>query len=329
MITIQAFDYSPDSYAKLVAISNPIWPERPYTIADFEHEDKGKRPDGDKYAQRWIAELDGAAVGHAQVVQDWQRKDIKRYFMQIEVLPAYRQQGVGSTLFAQVLATLAGNAPFELVTDTMEDRSATVAWLERRGFVLDQREPMSALQVQPFDPTPFAGALQKSAEANIAIKSVAQLAESDPDYKHKLFDLIWEIINDVPGSHGDKREKPGYDYLEERIMGDPTFTPDAYFVAFEADSGDFVGLCNVHPKALPGHWNNGLTGVLRSHRRKGIATTLKLATIAHVKEAGGSEISTSNEENNPMYGINMMLGFEPRPAVVTYQRNIDEKEIDS
>ncbi len=318
---IKPFDYTQEHYDALVAINGPIWPQRPLTVADFKHEDKGRGPDAEKYAQRWLAEVDGQFVGHAQVVHDWQRTDINRYYMLIEVLPAMRRRGVGRALFATIEETLTAYAPFELATDTMEDRAETVAWLERRGFVLKQRDPMSAVDVQAFDATRFAKSAEKTAAHNIYITTYSQLAKTDPDYKHKLLDLVWEIIKDVPGSNAEKRQKPSYDYLEEQLMGDPTFTPDAWFVAVERPTNRYVGSCNVHPKALEGFWNNGLTGVLRSHRRMGVATTLKVASIMHVKSQDGIEISTSNEENNPMYDLNMALGFAPRPAYLTFERN--------
>ncbi len=320
MLHIKDFNYTDDHYAALVAINDPIWPERPLTVADFEHEDKGRGVDAEKYAQRWLAEMGGQIVGHAHAMHEWQRTDVNRYMILVEVLPEARQQGVGSALLAAIERGLAKNTPYELVTDTMEDRVEAIGWLERRAFKQMQREPMSALDVQTFDARRFSGAVEKTTAHNITIQTLSELAQTDPHYKHKLFDLVWAIITDVPGSNADKRERPSYEYLEQQLMGDPTFTPDAWFVAVERPSNQFVGSCNVHPKSLDGHWNNGLTGVLRSHRRKGIATTLKLASIAHVKATGGVEISTSNEENNPMYDLNRALGFEPRPAILIFER---------
>lgn len=38
------------------------------------------------------------------------------------------------------------------------------------------------------------------------------------------------------------------------------------------------------------------------------------------KEAGATDITTSNEENNPMCRINIGLGFVPRPDWVMYEK---------
>jgi GNAT superfamily N-acetyltransferase len=320
VIEIKPFTYSDAEYAALVVINDAIDLDRPLTIADFQHEDHGRGPDADKYAARWLAHVDSVAVGHAQVVQDWQRTDSTRYFALFEVLPAYQWQGVGSALLATVCQTLRAQMPYALEVLTKEDRPDAIDWLRKRDFKQIQREPMSALDVQRFDASRFTNSAEKVQANDIALISLDQLAQSDPNYKIKLFDMMWEIISDVPGSHVENRAKPGYDYFEQTVMGDPTFTPDAWFVALESTGNNYVGTCNVHPKSLEGHWNNGLTGVLRKYRRIGLATALKVRAIEHVKGAGGIVISTSNDENNPMYQLNMQLGFEPRPALLTFER---------
>ena len=63
-------------------------------------------------------------------------------------------------------------------------------------------------------------------------------------------------------------------------------------------------------------------GVLKDFRRKGIATALKIKAIEKLIEKGVTEIRTDNEENNPMYKINVALGFEPVPFSLEYMKKI-------
>ena len=64
----------------------------------------------------------------------------------------------------------------------------------------------------------------------------------------------------------------------------------------------------------------GLTGVLRSHRRRGVATALKVTALSFAKKRSVKFVKTDNEENNPMYDLNMQLGFKPQPAYVDYEK---------
>jgi GNAT superfamily N-acetyltransferase len=68
--------------------------------------------------------------------------------------------------------------------------------------------------------------------------------------------------------------------------------------------------------------DTGLTGVVRSHRRRGIATALKLRTIAYAQQRGARTIEAGNEEHSPMYQLNLRLGFCPRPAWVSYRAQV-------
>ena len=69
-------------------------------------------------------------------------------------------------------------------------------------------------------------------------------------------------------------------------------------VAFVALDGDeVVGYARLYSvSALPHRLENGFTGVLRSHRRRGIATALKRAQISWAAANGYRELVTSSVE---------------------------------
>ena len=50
------------------------------------------------------------------------------------------------------------------------------------------------------------------------------------------------------------------------------------------------------------------------------ATALKLETIRAAREAGVRLIQTDNEENNPMFDLNLKLGFQPQPGYLFFER---------
>jgi hypothetical protein len=66
---------------------------------------------------------------------------------------------------------------------------------------------------------------------------------------------------------------------------------------------------------------------VRPYRRRRIATALKLRTIDYAQRRGARTIETSNEEHNPMYQLNLRLGFRPRPAWVSYRARCPSAEI--
>ena len=63
--------------------------------------------------------------------------------------------------------------------------------------------------------------------------------------------------------------------------------------------------------------------MVRDYRRRGIALALKLHGIAHAKEQGYKKIRTMNESTNrPMLNINERLGFEKRPAWISFAADL-------
>jgi hypothetical protein len=53
-----------------------------------------------------------------------------------------------------------------------------------------------------------------------------------------------------------------------------------------------------------------LSGVVPDYRRRGICTSLKILALDDLKKKGFKKVFTGNEENNPMFQINLMLGFK-------------------
>lgn len=82
-------------------------------------------------------------------------------------------------------------------------------------------------------------------------------------------------------------------------------------------------------QADKGKFLTGLTGVVANHRRKGIAAALKLRAIKYAHQHGVKVIETGNEENNPIYQINLMLGFQPQPAWIDFEKVLHTADSDA
>jgi GNAT superfamily N-acetyltransferase len=88
--------------------------------------------------------------------------------------------------------------------------------------------------------------------------------------------------------------------------------------------GKYIGSTDieVYYNAEPNKgWTGGL-GVLKEFRRKGIATALKIKAIESLLQKGVTDLRADNEENNPMYKINVALGFQPVPFSLEYMKEI-------
>jgi GNAT superfamily N-acetyltransferase len=206
-----------------------------------------------------------------------------------------------------------------LASFTGEDQPAAIRFLTERGFLQTMRFPDSALAVKEFNPTPFAGAVAKVNARGIAITTLAALQAIDPDWQRKTWELDCTCTQDEPLP--DTFTPPALEQYVAQEFGTPGFLPEAWFIA--CDGEHYVGLAVLF-KDLgdPRRLQAGFTAVRREYRRHGIATALKLHTIAFAQRYGAERITTGNEEHNPMFQINLRLGFQPRPAKLAFQKEV-------
>ncbi len=88
------------------------------------------------------------------------------------------------------------------------------------------------------------------------------------------------------------------------------------------DGSHYVGLSTVwkHQKN-PGNLWQGLTGVRREYRGRGIAMTLKTKVIEYALQNNYGFIRTFNDSTNvPMLGINVKIGFKREIGWITFEK---------
>ena len=79
----------------------------------------------------------------------------------------------------------------------------------------------------------------------------------------------------------------------------------------------------------PGVLYNGLTGVRREYRRRGIARALKVKNLLWAKRNGYEVVKTWNDATNEgMLELNMALGFVKQPAWIGFKKVLREDDED-
>lgn len=147
----------------------------------------------------------------------------------------------------------------------------------------------------------------------------------DPEWISKLWELQWQVRQDVPQTNQAIRE-PFVEFTQ-RVNDPDRYDPKSHFVAVHQSDEDcntigfYVGMTRLTYNAVdPTVGETHLTGVVRSYRRKGIATALKVQAITVAKTQGVRQINTMNNETNPMLELNVRLGFKPGPSWRYYEK---------
>ncbi len=317
MMTIRPFEYTDADYEAFAAMERSIWPGYPDTVEEWKHRD-GSREPGAMFC-RFLAEVDGVVVGAGQCCEPWRSRGPGKYQVYCDVQPEFRRRGIGTALYDQLMATLAEHGATILVARTREDKADGQSFLTKRGFEWVLRSPISHLDVGSFDSDRFAKSMLRLAERGIQIAPLARLAAADPQWKQRLWALTGELYLDVP-SHASLAQQT-FEKFEERSLRAPGFNAGAHFIALDGDR--WVGASSLWvPQGEPDKLYTGLTGVVRSHRRQGIALAMKVQGIVFAQQVGAKIIQTDNAENNPMYWLNLQLGFEPQPAWLDFRKEL-------
>ena len=316
LITIRPFEMKDEDYQHAVDIGNAVWTEYPETVAEWKESDE-KRSKAVKWG-RYFAAIDGQTVGYAYYSQSVWINHPGKLSVGVLVLPAYRNRGVGAALWQHLRREIEKFDPLRLMTGTREDYVESVRFAQKLGFTERMRDWESRLDPASLNPADWERYRRRIAEQGIAIRTVVEL-ESDPNRDRKLYELEWAIDQDVPSP-----EPPSKLPFEEfqKVWERTNLIPEAWFVA--VDNGEFVGMSNLWlSQADPKILYVGLTGVIRSHRNRGIATALKLQTVDYAREQGISEIRTWNETNNKaILDINDRMGFVRQPAHIDFVKEM-------
>ena len=285
---------------RFVGLVNAITPDDPTSLEDARWSDE-TYPGG----TRLLAEVDGRAVGVAVVGRIYsQGPDYPDGWGYVAVEATARRHGVGSALLQRIsdLARAAGK--HGLQGRVSEDRPEAIAFLERRGFVEDERSKTVRLDLAGMAPP------------EVAMPSGTVLTDlaARPDLVDGVHAVALETFPDIPWTDepmavGDLAE------FRARDVDRPGILPEAFMVALDEATGDVVGYASL--MLMPGSttvaWHD-MTAVRRAWRGRGLATALKRATIRWAIEHGLATLDTGNDEHNAsMRAVNARLGYRPLP----------------
>ena len=316
---LREFDGSDADYAQRTKIWNKAWPEFARTEEAHRHDDKTWN--NKHFLSQWFIELEGKIVGFTEWLEEYESEFDGHYFT-ISCIPYDENFASLSDFVLQTtIADLKSRDAKLLSAFAIEDRPVAIKLLDEYGFEITQREPRSELDVTTFDFAPYTNIEANLAHKGFKIYDLDELRSKYADWQRRIYDLEWPIVKDMPMPFPIKRE-PFEDFVKR--IDNPRNLPKGSFYAIDESNGEWVGLSTVRKVGSDNEaLSVGLTGVISEYRRKGIATALKVRTIDFAQSYGAKSIRTDNEENNPMYDLNMQLGFKPKPAIINYQLKLE------
>jgi GNAT superfamily N-acetyltransferase len=245
----------------------------------------------------------------------WLRGDASAW---IAVQPEARGGGIGRNL-AERIEAFAQLHDVRTLRARVLDRHLKTAepFLVRRGFQDVEHDVTSVQEVAAADLSQVEAQVAAVHRQGIVI---AAFSEIDTERnRRELYRAACLIERDMPTT--EEWDDPPFDIWERDWFHAPGVLTDAIFVARDGEQIVGIGSIELRPD---GDAEVGETGVVHSHRRRGIARALKLLVSGYARDHSIARIYTENNEVNAgMLKLNRDLGFRPGHKVVAFGMRLE------
>ena len=318
MIEIKKFTATNEEFKEIARINNLVNHDS-IDHPDYDKEDWAIR-DQSLIRDRLLLYNEKKLIGLLYYVQG-RDENRKIFFFNIVLNPKYHNNGYRELLYQKMLKKIDANKLVSNVYDHANYRNHQNL-LINHNFKLVQTNREYSCDIRQINTEKYQPLINKLELEGIKFYDSRDEMQDFPNHFQKLEELEWILDQDIPHPDGIKPTRMPFEQWKKVVLD---FYNNSYGVDIVAvKDGDYIGSTDieVYPKSEPYKgWTGGL-GVVREFRRKGIATALKIKAIEALLKKGITEIRTDNEENNPMYKINVALGFEPVPFSLEYMKKI-------
>jgi GNAT superfamily N-acetyltransferase len=237
----------------------------------------------------------------------------------VAVAPAYRRQGLGTRLGVEVERFAATAGVRWLETETVErELDASLPLLRKRGFTELERYQTSRQKPAAVNLAPLHELQKQLREGGIETVALPQI--DGERTRQELYRCNTTIWRDMPHEAHVEWQDPPFETFTRSIYERPAVLLDSFFVA--RDGEHIVGLSYLLRRP-DGDAEVGDTGVLSSHRRRGIARVLKMLVTRWAAQQGIPVVHTDNRADNAgMLAINRELGFQPGEVVIVLEKTM-------
>ena len=325
MIQIKNFNETNEEFKELARIDNLV------NHDSISHPDDDKREwnirDKNIIRNRLLLYKDNTLIGVLYYSQG-RSENSKTAFYTLNLDPNYNNQGFRKLLFDKLLIEVKAFNCNLVHTSIYEhpNYSEHKKLLVKEGFKLVQINREYSCDIRKIDIKKYRNLIRKLEKNGIKFydskEEMVNNHKKFPNHFKKLENLEWLLEKDIPIPDGIKHTRMPFDHWQKVCLD---FYNNSYGVDIVAvKNKEYIGstYLEVYPKAEPHKAWTGHLGVVRKFRRQGIATALKIKAIEKLLHKGVTEVRTDNEENNPMYKINIELGFEPVPFSYDYSKEL-------
>ena len=322
MIEIKEFMSTDAEFKEIARIFNLV--SHDYVVHYKDDRDEWHIRDRRLLNERYLLYKNKTLIGYI-IYEQGKKENRRTVFFTIKIDPNYTEKKHIDILYKQMLKRIKTINCNKILSEIYEHSNYNdfQKYLINEQFVLAQKNREYLCEIQKIDLKTYQSLIKKLELKGIRFYESKNDINNKIDHYKKLEKLEWSIDQDIPIPKGIKWTRDSFDrFLEKKQF----FEQNCYGTEIIAvKNGEYIGMTSlsVFKRSEPNKaWTETL-GVLKKHRRQGIATALKIKAIEKLIIRGIKEVRTDNEINNPMYKINEKLGFYAVPSSLEYLKTID------
>ena len=321
MISIKKFTKIEQDFKELARIDNLV--NHDSISHPDDQRDSWKVRDKNLIKDRLLLYNNGLLVGVMYYTQGRDQNNRTTFFT-LNIDPKYNNKDNRELLYYRMLDEIKEFNSNKILTSIYDHQNyySNQKFFIENGFKLVQTNREYSCDIRKLDIKKYYPLIKKLEAKGIKFYDSRDQMLDFKNHFEKLEALEWIIDQDIPIPDGIEHTRMPFKQWEKVCLD---FYNNSYGVDIVAvKDGQYIGstCLAVYPKSEPKKaWTENL-GVIKEFRRIGLATALKIKAIESLLNKGITEIRTDNEENNPMYKINVALGFKPVPFSLDYMKEI-------
>lgn len=270
----------------------------------FDHRSESVDP----HFRRAVAVAGGRLVAAGEIRARWaDTVQPGRYWVAAQLADPAGCQGPGVQLVSWLAASIRADVR-ELAACIRSDYLSRMPWLLKLGFTERFVSWGAHLDLTTFDFAAHEAVPRRLEDAGYRFVAYPELELAD---KERQLRQLQEHINQDVLSF-----EPIVPSGRSSVLA-PDYLPAGLIIALDP-GGRFIGLSSLRQESVGGPLENGLTGVHRAYRGKGVATAVKIRSLEVARSLGATGIGTGGGgRDSPMKHLNRKLGFTTGPDWVT------------
>jgi GNAT superfamily N-acetyltransferase len=305
----------PAEFAAMSAIHQSVYPETPGSAGELERGHRVRVRDLPYFFA--FIEVGTENIGYCALKPTVILKEPGLHLISFALSREYCGRGIEEQVLGRIEDEATRLGALKLGTRARTDFPTLVALYDNHGFARVQTDLITALDLVCFDPSDYDGLFFRLRREGIEIVDAVELSRTGDGWITPAYELNTALMQDVliPGEY----EPRTLDQWAEEML-DPAET-DLSLQIYGRTGSELIGeTCLFVLDNGSGNLVTGLTGVLPAYRRRGIATALKVRSLAVAKSRGLVTVFTGNERHIPMYKLNLKLGYTDRYEDITFWR---------